>query len=394
MAEGYAVSAARGSAAPASLVAALMFVLSLWMSANSNGLAQLFFLRHEPQRKVFWLAVTLVAATSSSILGVMLARRRASAAWATVLAIGVAGAIETWLPVARSSIEFVALVSASQFALNWALNATDLAAVSSTEDRAAFDRSTTVARLLGMLVAPAVVTLLASRTGVLRALFAVLALVALALGARLARSSSGDRRATTASGATNASDRVVLGFAWSVYVSLYLLAANLLYFLRDLAGVRSAERVGGVTLSVVFAGALVAAGVRSRLPAWVSGERASMLAPVFMLSATAATLAARVALSLPVLLVGGALLGASYGLLLSALREYVTRGAVEEGRGGLLSAFNNLANASGLTAFALMSLLASALRGACLYEGILGVAGLLPLFGAAALLRYRRRSGT
>ncbi len=296
---------------------------------------------------------------------------------------------------APSPVAFVLLATAAQFAVNFALNAIDHATVArSGEARALHDRASTAARLVGMLSAPLVVPAVFDRgdalpmTVALGGLFAA-ACAAVALRGAHERATS-DEQTTQRAGELSPQDRRVLGFSLAVYVSLYLVAANLIYLLRDVAHLTEPERRGGATLTTVFFGALVGAGVRSLVfsPTKLFPRATHLAAPLPFLVLVPAVLSSGWAVPTVALGVGAIGLGLSYGLFLGALREYVSRGAGEEKRGALLSAFNNLANASSLVAFALLATAAMLTRGRAggAYPFVMTLAAVLP-FAALPLLR-------
>ncbi|MFO0559114.1 MAG: hypothetical protein U0269_13955 [Polyangiales bacterium] len=292
------------------------------------------------------------------------------------------------------------MAAIAQFSVNFALNALDHAAIERAgAQRSAHDRASTAARLLGMLLAPLVVPALIDRGPALSALVAAagVAAVGAAIGVVKGQPASEARAAQAAvanDGAMNADDRRVLGFALSVYVALYLIAANLIYLLRDVARVDHAERVGGATLTVVFFGALLGAGLRTKVfsPAKSQPNVKHLLAPLPWMALVAAALSSGWRVPVAALGAGGLALGLSYGVFLGALREHVSHGAGEEKRGALLSAFNNLANVSSLVAFALLAIAATATAGrtARAYPFVMTVAGALPFAGALLLARRAR----
>lgn len=378
--------------------AAAMLVLSFVMSSNANVLPQLYFQRHAPAQKLTWLAVSLLCATVASFAGVLASRARSRSAARAMGALFVAMTAEAALPRAPSAIVFVGLAAVAQFTVNYALNAIDHRAIERCgEARAAHDRASTAARLLGMLTAPLVIPLVIDAPRVLFACVAVMATIALAAAAGVVGGEPTSSK-STGEGASSlepmsALDRRVLGFSLTVYVSLYLVAANLIYLLRDVARVANAERVGGTTLTIVFFGALVGAALRPKLLGTRSEPPAvaHLLAPLPWLAIVPAALSSGWSVPLAALAIGGLALGASYGVFLAALREHVSHGAGAQKRGALLSAFNNLANASSLVAFVLLAIAAvfTGGRTSRAYPFVMTFAALLPFAGSALLVRAR-----
>lgn len=376
---------------------AAMWALSLVMSTNGNVLPQLYFQRVAPAHKLTWLALSLLCATIASIAGVLASRQRLGrSARGPLVALVVAFAAEAALPLAPSATAFVLLASAAQFTVNFSLNALDHAAIDALGDaRGKHDRASTGARLLGMLAAPLIAPNVIDHGLALSALFVALG-VATVVGARAVlrygvRGTPAQTKATLPQAELSGADRAVLAYAASVYVALYLVAANLIYLLRDVAHVARAERVGGVTLTVVFTGALLGAGLRAKVLSTSDDPPrvGHLLAPAPWLALVAGVLCSGWRVPLGALLGGGLALGLAYGVFLAALREYVARPRVDATRGALLSAFNNLANGSSLVAFALLALASSLARGRA-YTAVMTLAALLPFVGSAWLTRVRR----
>ncbi len=377
--------------------ASAMLLLSFVMSANGNVLPQLYFQRHAPSQKLSWLAASLLCATIGSIAGVLSSRARSSHGSSALAAVIVGLIAEVAMLRAPAPSAFVALAVVAQFSVNYALNAIDHSAVrASGEHRSRHDRASTAARLLGMLSAPVIVPSLIDRGQALTIGLVAAAVVAvpcaaavLAAGAA-ARSATHDDAEQRGEGLSR-DDRRILGFSVAVYVSLYLVAANLIYLLRDVARIADAERRGGATLTVVFFGALLGAALRPKLRATHKQppDVAHLLAPLPWLVIVPAALSSGWAVPFAALATGGLALGATYGVFLAALREYVSRGASQ--RAPLLSAFNNLANTSSLVAFALLAL-AAALSGgrtARAYPYVMATAAMLPIAALSLLTRLR-----
>jgi hypothetical protein len=394
------VSAAPVTRARVVLHAAGIGVMSLVMSANGNGLPQLFFQRHQPERKALLLAVCLLGCTLASIAGV-LASRRARAGAAAVLALLAATiAAEDALFVVEDALAYLALAALAQLGANALANHLDHAgaARAGLSHRRLHDASSNAARLLGMLAAPLLVTRLDGRPLALGATFTAAgaaAFVAVAL------TGAGEpRRGAPAGGhepprPLDRSDWLFFGQATSVYVGLYLLAANLIYVLRDVVHLDDAARRAGSTIVLAFLGALVAsaatAALAGRAPVRPPRPRAALLvAPALLLALAALGLARGVPVTPGVLAAGALLVGVAYGAFLAEVREHASRGAREQGKSGLLTLFNNLGNLSSLVAFLAMLVIALLQRGPGGHGHVLHLIAALPVAGVPLLVAATR----
>ena len=388
------------SITPAELTlgAVALFFLSFLMSGNANVLPQLFYQRFYPEQKVLLLAVTLFVSTACSIAGVLASRARRLGRNTMFLALALTTAAVVALLSVSSAAAYMPLIAAVQFAANYLLNLTDHTAVarSGSAHRRFNDVAGNVARLLGMLAAPAFFTGFYQLRGVMYA--AVIALGAAAVGgaAVLFSGGPGEHRSQTepsGSAIPDRADRLVFVYAVSVYSSLYLFAANMIYLLRDLLHMPSAETRGGRSIVIVFVAAVVvnaAAGALRRFVSPPEGRRipvAALTAPALALALSAGLLTAGVRPGFGLFLGFSALVGGGYGAFLIELREYTSHGAREQGKTMLLTWFNNMANVSALIAFGLMVGLALAGRHSPehLYIWTLLLIGGLPLLGFASL---------
>lgn len=398
------MSEAQGTRARVGLHAVGIMVMSFVMSANANGLPQLFFQRRHEERKVLFLAACLLCCTLASIAGV-LASRRARASAAGVLGLLVATiAIEDGLFVVEGAARYIALAALAQLGVNYLVNHLDHAGANGAglAHRRLHDASSTAARLVGMLAAPLVVTRLDGRPFALGVTFTAVgvgALIAVAL------TIGGDRSATpTAIHAEprplDRGDWLFFGQAVSVYVGLYLLAANLIYVLRDVVHLPDAALRAGSTMVLAFLSALVAsaaaAALSARARAKAAGPRASRLvAPVVCLALAALGLARVANITLAEVYAGAIVVGVSYGVFLAEVRDHASRGAREHGKTGLLTLFNNIGKLSSLVAFVAMLLIAVLQRGAASQGYVLRLVGALPIVGIPLLVaatRARRAS--
>jgi hypothetical protein len=389
-----------------SLGAASLFFLSFLMSGNANVLPQLFYQHFYPERKVLLLAVTLFVSTLSSMAGVAASRRARIGRGGTLLALAATIAAAVWLLSVREALIYILLISAIQFADNYLLNRIDHAAVarSGAAKRSFNDVIGNVARLLGMLAAPAFFTAFYGNSLLLLIAVAVLGGVACGGATVLLRSAGGESATTDgpASGPLDRADRLLFGYAVSIYVALYLFAANMIYLIRDLLQMPGAELRGGRVIVEVFVAAALVNGTVGALRRPSGGGRAVRLtplgAPMLALLLSGGLLAAGVRPSFPVFQLFGILVGGTYGLFLLELRGYASRGAREEGKKLLLTWFNNMANVSAVLAFGLMVALAVGRAHApgALYIWTLALIAVIPAAGSALLLgasravRYQR----
>jgi hypothetical protein len=360
------------------LRATAFFTLSFVMSANGNVLPQQFFQRHTPTQKALWLASCLLLGTVTATVAVWRARRGRATRGPMLLTLGATLLAEAALFTLDHPVAYLVLNAVAVFGANTLSN---------------------LARLVGILTAPWFFTrhVAPSRT-VFAAILGAGALGALAVGVTFSSIPHGEGRASDGASrvALSPRDRLLAGYALALYVSLYLLAANILYLLRDVVRLPDAEQRGGVTISLVFLSALTT----NALAAWLRARQrrvdlspASMAAPAFVLVGSAGALLAGVVHDPGPVLAGSVVLGLSYGFFLAEVREWCSRGAREEGKTALLTLFNNMTNLSSLVAFATMLLLAVAARqiGRPVFGLLLGIIGLLPAMALTALWRATRR---
>lgn len=391
------------SRARVALRASAFFTLSFVMSANGNVLPQQFFQRHAPAQKPLWLAACLLLGTAAATLAVWRARRGRATRAPMLLTLGVTLLAEGGLFALAQPLAYVALNTVAQFGANTLTNHVDLAASAraGASRRRLHDAVSNLARLLGILTAPWFFTRhYADRAAVAASLVGAGALGALAVALTFSREAPGGATAGARSDAPaaplSARDRVLAAYAVSLYISLYLFAANVLYLLRDVVRLADAERRGGATISLVFLGALVTNAMSSTMRARRARSSIStvaLAAPVLVLAASALALRAGVVHHYALVVAGSLALGLSYGFFLAEVREWCSRGARDEGKTALLTLFNNLTNLSSLAAFGTMLALALAARqlGRPFFGPLIAIIGALPVLALAALLASSRR---
>jgi hypothetical protein len=362
-----AQSAPKGALA---LGAFALFFLSFLMSGNGNALPQLFFQRNYPAEKTQLLSVALLTATIAGVFGVLTSRRvRSHRGAIVVFLLGTAALMEIGLSLKGAAV-FIVCLASIQFCDNFLLNQIDHAAAARAHNLRGFnDAAGIAARLFGMLSAPAFFTLAAGNAFLERATVAVLGCVSAAGVFRLFAFRPGPEVAENAARpeeplSPDLGDWFVFGYAVTIYLALYLFAANMIYLLRDLFHVPGAETRGGAAIVGTFFAALAANAAvaalrrgRERPPGKLG---AGMLAApaLLLIVAASAILAGLRTPYWPVL--GAAMsIGAAYGGFLWELRDYSSR-AARQGKTALLTWFNNMANISSLFAFGLMFALASA----------------------------------
>lgn len=342
-----------------------LFFLSFVMSGNGNAVPQLFFQRYYAEQKTLLLAAGLLASTAAGTLAVVLSRRARSARTATAfLMLGTLCGLVALLTLREAAL-FIAALVLVQFAANYLTHQIDCTAVERAGSLRRFnDTACMIGRLCGMLSAPAFFTAVFDKKAL--ALVSVLTAGFLAAWGAVhllrvrpvAHTTGADPAAGTQT--ADRADRLLFIYAVSVYVSLYLFAANMIYLLRDLLHIPHPETRGGTAIVFVFVSALLSnallAALRGR-----SAEQNRRTIPAGMLAIPAVALTAfggAIALGFRpeflIFSVGSAIVGAAYGAFLWELRDYCTQAARRHGKSVLLSWFNNMANVSSLIAFCLM----------------------------------------
>ena len=380
-------------ASPARIVlhASSLLVLSFLMSANGTVLPQLFYQRHHEGQKVLLLALCLFTATLFATSGVLASRRGGLRRGPALAAVVATLAAESALFVVTSAVAYAALNALAQLGANFLMNHLDQAATAraGAGGRRLADAVGNAARLIGMLAAPAFFTAFHARPGALGgALAAGLALTSASVVSALSRPTQ--RRAPGVEVAPTTplprADRLLFAYVVTIYVALYLFAANMIYLLRDVARIASAERRGGLVIVIVFAGALVSGAVYQAAVGPSRDLRAGALgAPVIPLALAAAALFARAVPSFEVILTGAVIVGASYGVFLAEVRDRASRG----GDPRLLTLFNNVGNLSALGAAAAMAMIAATAGSGPVYPRLLALIGGLPIVALPLLFAAR-----
>jgi len=309
---------------------------------------------------------------------------------------------------ATTAALFIAWLVLVQFADNFLLNQIDHAAVARAGGMRGFnDGAGNTARLFGMLSAPAFFTIFSSSPILERVVVGVLGIAAIVGCLRLFRLPPVTEQKTETSKELSEPDRVdwlVFGYAIAVYAALYLLAANLIYVLRDLFYISGAETRGGIAIVTVFIAALAANGAVAAARR-SSPETGRLPVTALALPAAALIVAAGIVLTgfragYGICMLACVVIGACYGVFLWVVRDYSSL-AAKKGKTSLLTWFNNMANISSLFAFGLMLALASGRSHApgAYYIWLMRAIVILPaigfmlLFCAAALAR-RRAAGS
>jgi len=382
------------------LGAASLFFLSFLMSGSANVLPQLFFRHYYPEQRVLLLAVTLFLSTVAALAGVAVSKRRPLSQAAIVA--GLALSLVASLGVVSVSVmtPYIALICLLQFADNLLLNQIDHAAVARVRatDRPFNDVIGNIARLLGMVSAPAFFTAFFGEQGIVLPVLVVLGVIACVGAISLFRSACVKLAVASCavSEPLDRADRLLFAYAISVYVALYLFAANMIYLLSDLLQMSQPELRGGRAIVAVFVAAAVVNATLGvlRRPSGKARSVGSVAlgAPALVLMLSAGGLVAGIKPSFSLFLVCSAMVGGSYGLFLLELRGYVSRGVREDGKTLLLTRFNNMANVSAFAAFGLMIVLAVAksLAPGMLYIWTLVLIGGLPAAGLILLLLTHR----
>ncbi|MGZ5006844.1 MAG: MFS transporter [Methylobacter sp.] len=380
-----------------------LFFLSFLMSGNGNALPQVFFQRGYPEQKTLLLSIALLSSTIAAITGILVSRRIRPRRTVVALAIAVTAALAEALLSANSAVHFIVCLALVQFADNFLLNQIDHAAVDRAGELRGFnDGAGNSARLLGMLCAPAFFTGFADNATLEKTVVAVLGAAAMIGCLRLFRLSPLSETHTQTDkklSVPDPVDRLVFGYAITVYTALYLFAANMIYLLKDLFHIPGAETRGGTAIVTVFVSALAAnaAVAAARRSTHKTGGRnlrtAALALPAIALITAAGAILAGIQVGYSLCLAATVTIGACYGVFLWEIRDYSSR-AAKQGKTVLLSWFNNMANISSLFAFGLMLALASAQPDAYYHWLILAIAtapatGLILLFCAALARRIK-----
>lgn len=382
-----------------------LFFLSFLMSSNSGVVPQLFFQRVHPDEKTLLLAISLFVSTLAANLAVVLSRRHSLSGRAVVVSLLATVVATLTLYAVSHSVVFVLALIAVQFAANHLTHQLDQAAVARAGALRRFnDAVGTLGRLVGVLVAPAFLTMYFDAKNVIIPVALVIGLGACIGAARLFATApvppDVEAGAPVGEQPCDRTDLLVFGYVVTMFSTLYLFAANMIYLFRDLFLMPNAETSGGMAMMLVF-GCAVLANVAVAVFKRNGSENPNRVVRVVPLSLPALLLigaGGSIALgfrttSLAIVLSAAACFGTAYGVFLMEVREYTSHGVRHGGKTILLSWFNNMANVGSLVAFTIMLGLASVrTQAAASYWFWLMVAvAAIPLVGLVTLGMAGRR---
>lgn len=380
-----------------------MFFLSFVMSGNGNAVPQLFFQRFYPEQKTVLLSASLLASTLAATAAVVLSSRHrlSQRALITAMLATVMGALALYLT--RNGPVFIAIIVLVQFAVNYLTNQLDHASIARAGAlRRVNDAAGILARLCGMLGAPAFFTALYDSKTVSLVSVAAIGLLASAGAAKLLMMPAVREAADPASSKydqpPDRTDSFLFAFAISIYVSLYLFGANIIYLLRDLLSIPHSETRGGVAIVAMFASALLANGLVAILRRKLAERAGCMIrmvplaVPAVMLFVFGGSIALGFRPGFLIFLAGACALGIAYGAFLWEVRDYASQAAQNDGKSVLVSWFNNMANVSSLIAFAIMLAIAATKTGAHVvyYVWLMCAIACVPLGGVLFLVMASR----
>ena len=394
----------RSSADRASLVGLLfgafaIFFLAFVISGNNNVVPQLFFQRFYPHQKTLLLSISLLLATVAATAAVALSKRfRLSTIHLILVMLTMVGATLI-LYFTREGPLFIAVMVVVQFAVLYLTNLLDYASVARAGTSRGFnDGAGVLARLAGTLGAPlffpafydekAIALLCAGLLGLLATVGAAMLLLMPVL------QESVEATAGNAEKSPDRADQMFFAFAASVYVSLMLFGANMIYLLKDRLHIARAETRGGMVIAAMFVCAIIFNSLFAVLHRGRTGVRqrevriASLTPPAVLLGIFGVIIGLGAPLTYEIFLTGACILGATYGVFVWEVRDYTSRGAQHEGKSALLSWFNNIGNISALIAFALMVTFAihRAKAPAAYYLEITSAISCTPLLGFLLLI--------
>ncbi len=380
-------------------------ILSFVVSAVDNILPQVQLLERHPADKDWLLSVLLLTGTVAGMAGVWTARvgvprvhRRSHRLVLSVALLGVTGAALAAMFVVTPVLPYGALNAMVCFGSNLMTQWLDVAAhrMAGPSARQRNDRFTMVARLVGMLLGPVVFALYHEAGGATLGI-GVLVLVAAVAAVPMSRAQVPAVSARSAGRRGSPAERRILRYAFLMWVALYLVAANLVYLLRDMLHMDRPVLRGGITTALVFASSAVLIALQP-----LAAARLGVLTvdrPVRSLWLTPGVVIVAAALSMTLervsfwaVLAFAVLIGASYGAFMIGVRDWVSS-AEARGSTGFLARFNNLANVSAITAFTLALITAAVARWAALpyYPALLVVIILTSVVAAVCLPRAPAR---
>ena len=335
-------------------------------SAYTSVVPQLVFARTAPESKSLWLSATLLLGTIASLAAVELARRLGYGARPRLGGSIVTSAIVASLFISacvNDPLSFAALCVTLRGLCQYASQESDrrAAALAGTAGRAKNDAISLSLRFAGMLAGPLFMGLHPDFDGLSAGLY--VSLGALALCSTLAIAPAPPIVASPAEGEPDAvarplrrSDHLVIWAGRLTFACYSLLAACVLYALRDLHGLTDAARRGGTMITVAFGAAMIATPFLAALRGRVVPRSAllGMLPAPIGIVATGLLLPSPSTAQLVPGLLGAAVLGVAFAAFQLSFRDYASHQAIEGGRKELLAIFNNLANTSALIAFGVM----------------------------------------
>ena len=387
-----------------------IFFLAFVVSGNDNAVPQLFFQRFYPHEKNLLLSISLLLATLAATLAVPLSKRFRLSTTQMLAAMVTAVIVSLFLYSTDQVALFIGAIVLVQFAVFYLTNLLDYASVARAGALRGFnDTAGVIARLFGTLGAPAFFPSFYDDKVIALSCAGFLGLLAIIGAAKLllmpALLESAKATGDNAEKSPDRTDQLFFAFAISIYVSLMLFGANMIYLLRDRLHIAHAETRGGMAIAATFVCAIIVNGLVALLHRG-RGEfrnreiRIGPLAlPAVVLCVCGAGIGVGLHVTYGLFLSGACLIGAAYGVFVWEVRDYTSRGAQHEGKGALVTWFNNIGNISALIAFGLMVTFAAdrAAGAAGYYLKITSaisctpMLGLLLLIGASSLARNRTR---
>lgn len=385
-----------------------IFFLAFVMSGNNNAVPQLFFQRFYPHQKTLLLSISLLLATVAATVAVALSKRYRLSTSHLILGMLTMVGATLMLYFTHEGPLFIVVMVVVQFAVLYLTNLLDYASVARAGALRGFnDGAGVLARLAGTLGAPlffpafyddkAIALLCAGLLGLLATIGAAMLLFMPVL------QESVEATTGNAEKSPDRADQMFFAFAASIYVSLMLFGANMIYLLKDRLHIARAETRGGMVIAAMFVCAIIFNSLFAVLHRGRTAIRprevrvAPLTPPAVLLGIFGVIIGLGAPLTYPIFLIGACILGASYGIFVWEVRDYTSRGAQHQGKSALLTWFNNIGNISALIAFALMVTFAihRAAAPAAYYLEITSaisctpMLGLLLLIGAKSLVKSR-----
>lgn len=350
-----------------------------------NVFPQILFQRFYPAQKKFYLSIFLLTGTAAAILGLWASHRQQRVTAQTNV---------TWVPMVASLVILSVLMSMvglrlstsllwlfslhvfARFGMGYLLNLLDIETVHKTPlpQQPLNNQVVLVYRLLGMLIAPPFFALLFDRWIAMNVVLCMVTVVAL-VGSWTLLKAPYESKQVTKEEATpqkiRTYDIMVTVFGLLSYTCFYLVATNLIYYLKDCIGIAGAETKGAFMVMLVFMTSIVSLSLAPRLLRTHGKQRSSVKA-----DSTVPSSLSVYSFFVPVLIFGVALvfwrqwaqsevsitfcsmlLGAIFGFFLYELRAYMAKEARAKNNVALMSIYNNIPFVSSLFAFILMLVL-------------------------------------